>query len=51
MRSASRDSRADYPVEYEDIIMGIALGYASDDSLNNLKSSRLPLEEILIIKK
>ncbi len=37
--------------EDEDIIMGIALGYASDDSLNNLKSSRLPLEEILTIKK
>lgn len=37
--------------EDEEIIMGIALGYASDDSLNGLASTRLPLKEILIIKE
>lgn len=37
--------------EDEEIIMGIALGYASEDSLNGLVSTRLPLEDILIIKE
>ena len=31
--------------------MGIALGYASEDALNGLSSSRLPLEEIMTIKQ
>ena len=35
----------------EEIIMGIALGYASEDALNGLSSSRLPLEEIMTIKQ
>lgn len=35
----------------EEIIMGIALGYAAEDDLNGLSSSRLPLEEILTIKQ
>ena len=35
----------------EEIIMGIALGYASEDNLNGLASTRLPLEGILTIKE
>lgn len=35
----------------EDIIMGIALGYAADDPLNAFTSSRLPLSAILKICK
>ena len=35
----------------EEIIMGIALGYASEDNLNGLASTRLPLEKILTIKQ
>lgn len=34
----------------EDIVMGIALGYASDDDLNGLASTRLPLDDILTVK-
>lgn len=37
--------------EDQEIIMGIALGYAEDDKLNEYVSSRLPLESILTIKK
>ena len=36
--------------EDEEIIMGIALGYASEDELNGLASPRLQLEEILTMK-
>lgn len=35
----------------EEIIMGIALGYASEDNLNGLASTRVPLEGILTIKQ
>jgi nitroreductase len=35
--------------EDEDIIMGIALGYESDDKINEYESSRLDLDEILKI--
>lgn len=34
----------------EEIIMGIALGYASDHKLNDLKSTRLALDDILTVK-
>jgi len=37
--------------EDEEIVMGIALGYAAEDSINEFASTRLPLEEILTIKK
>jgi len=37
--------------EDEEIIMGIALGYAAEDNLNGLASTRLPLEKILTIKQ
>jgi len=37
--------------EDEEIIMGIALGYAAEDNLNGLASPRLPLEGILTIKQ
>ena len=37
--------------EEEEIIMGIALGYATDDSINAFASTRLPLSEILTIKE
>ena len=37
--------------EEEEIIMGIALGYAADDSINAFASTRLPLSEILTIKE
>ena len=37
--------------EDEEIIMGIALGYAAEDSINDFSSSRLPLEEVLTIKQ
>ena len=37
--------------EDEDIVMGIALGCASDDDLNGLASTRLPLGDILTIRK
>ncbi|MDO5296982.1 MAG: nitroreductase [bacterium] len=37
--------------EDEDIIMGIALGYAADDSINDFTSTRLPLEDILTIRQ
>ena len=37
--------------EDEDIVMGIALGYAADDDINAFASSRLPLEDILSIKR
>ena len=37
--------------EDEEIVMGIALGYAAEDSINEFVSARLPLEEILTIKK
>jgi len=37
--------------EDEEIIMGIALGYAAEDNLNGLASPRLPLEEILTVKQ
>lgn len=36
--------------EGEDIIMGIALGYADDDIMNDYASPRLPLDEVLKIK-
>lgn len=35
----------------EDIVMGIALGYAAEDDINDFASSRLPLEDILSIKQ
>ncbi len=35
----------------EEIIMGIALGYAAEDSVNDFASARLPLETILKIKR
>lgn len=35
----------------QEIIMGIALGYPADDKLNNYISSRLPLKDILTIRK
>lgn len=35
----------------QDVIMGIALGYASDDKMNEFSSQRLPLEEILTLRK
>jgi len=35
----------------EDIVMGIALGYAADDDINAFASSRLPLEDILSIRQ
>ncbi len=35
----------------EEIVMGIALGYAADDAVNEFVSTRLPLEEILTIKR
>ena len=34
----------------DDIVMGIALGYAADDRLNAFASDRLPLDEILTVK-
>ena len=37
--------------EDEEIIMGIGLGYAADDSINEFASTRLPLSEILTIKE
>ena len=37
--------------EDEEIVMGIALGFAAEDSINEFASTRLPLEEILTIKK
>ena len=37
--------------EDEEIIMGIALGYAADDGINGFASSRLPLSEILTVKE
>ncbi len=37
--------------ENEEIIMGIALGYASEDRINEFASTRLPLEEILTVKR
>ena len=36
--------------EDEEIVMGIALGYADEDSINGFSSTRLPLEDILTIK-
>lgn len=36
--------------EDEEIVMGIALGYADEDSINDFSSTRLPLEDILTIK-
>jgi len=36
--------------EDEEIVMGIALGYADEDSINSFSSTRLPLEDILTIK-
>lgn len=35
----------------EEIIMGIALGYAAQDSVNDFVSTRLPLEDVLTIKR
>ncbi len=40
----------DVPAD-EDIVMGIALGYAAEDDINDFASSRLPLEDILTIKE
>ena len=40
----------DVPAD-EDIVMGIALGYAAGDDINGFASSRLPLEDILSIKQ
>ena len=37
--------------EDEEIIMGIALGYAADDRVNEFSSSRLPVETILTLKE
>ena len=37
--------------EDEEIIMGIALGYAAEDRINDFSSTRLPLEEVLTIKQ
>ena len=37
--------------EDEEIVMGIALGYEAEDSINEFASTRLPLDEILTIKK
>ena len=37
--------------EDEEIIMGIALGYAAEDNLNGVVSPRLPLKGILTIKQ
>ncbi len=34
----------------QEIIMGIALGYAADDSVNDFSSTRLPLADILTIR-
>lgn len=34
----------------EIIVMGIGLGYRSDDRINGFKSDRVPLEEMLVIK-
>lgn len=36
--------------EDKEIIMGIALGYAEKDNINDYSSTRLPLEDILTIK-
>lgn len=35
----------------EEIVMGIALGYESDDEINKIVSTRLALDDILTIKK
>ena len=40
----------DVPAD-EDIVMGIALGYAADDDINAFASSRLPLKDILSIRQ
>ena len=37
--------------EDEEIVTGIALGYEAEDSINEFASTRLPLDEILTIKK
>ena len=37
--------------EDQEIIMGIALGYAEDGKINEFASTRLPLEDVLTIKK
>lgn len=37
--------------ENEDIIMGIGLGYPAEDKLNDYRSNRLPVEDILTIKE
>lgn len=37
--------------EDEEIIMGIAFGYAADDAVNDFVSSRLPVDDILTIKE
>ena len=36
--------------EDESIVMGIGLGYRSDEKINTFKSDRVPLEEMLVIK-
>lgn len=36
--------------EDEAIIMGIGLGYRSDDAINDFKSERVPIEDMLVIK-
>ncbi len=35
----------------QQIIMGIALGYAADDGINRFSSTRLPLADILTVKR
>ena len=37
--------------ENEDVVMGIGLGYAAEDLLNDYRSTRLPLNDILKITK
>lgn len=34
----------------EMILMGIGLGYRTDDKINSFRSSRVPLDSMLVIK-
>ena len=43
--------RENLPIPDEDIIAGIALGYASDAKVNEFRSSRMDAEDILKISK
>ena len=49
-QSVAKTMLLDVPAD-EDIVMGIALGYAAEDDINAFASSRLPLEDILSVKQ